>query len=165
MACGKHFKPANYDPGAKFCCKACWYEWHQGDRHGQFDQIELTCEWCGDVFYRNPFEVAKSEHHYCGQSCAAKAHSLKLRGMTGGEPQQASYYALSAWRSARMKALERDQFRCIKCGMDEDEHRVRYRTGLHVDHIVPRRYGGGDDLSNLQSLCCICHNKKTSSGV
>ena len=30
-----------------------------------------------------------------------------------------------------------------------------------VDHIVARRRGGSDDVSNLQALCHSCHSKKT----
>jgi len=31
-----------------------------------------------------------------------------------------------------------------------------------VDHIVPKRQGGSDSMSNLQSLCNRCHQYKTS---
>jgi 5-methylcytosine-specific restriction protein A len=30
-----------------------------------------------------------------------------------------------------------------------------------VDHIVPLRHGGTDDLTNLQTLCLRCHGRKT----
>ena len=35
------------------------------------------------------------------------------------------------------------------------------RPATDVDHIVPKVYGGGDDASNLQSLCAGHHRQKT----
>ena len=32
-----------------------------------------------------------------------------------------------------------------------------------VDHKIPKRQGGTDDDSNLQSLCQACHNHKTAN--
>lgn len=32
-----------------------------------------------------------------------------------------------------------------------------------VDHITARRFGGGDEWENLQSLCHECHSKKTAN--
>lgn len=43
--------------------------------------------------------------------------------------------------------------RCATCGAPATE----------VDHIRQRADGGSDDFTNLQSLCHICHNKKTKS--
>ena len=57
------------------------------------------------------------------------------------------------WKLARRAALERDGWRCVKCG----------RSGmLQVDHIVPLSQGGdGYLLTGLQSLCRNCHWDKT----
>ena len=58
------------------------------------------------------------------------------------------------WTALRMEILERDGFKCCKCGD---------RGRLEVDHIQPVRTH--PDLayapSNLQALCPICHTKKT----
>lgn len=37
---------------------------------------------------------------------------------------------------------------CLKCGSTKK---------LHVDHVIPQRYGGTDDESNLQTLCHKCN--------
>ena len=57
-------------------------------------------------------------------------------------------------RNNRIKM--RDQWTCRLCG----------RTTIHleVDHIIPLSQGGGEDDSNLQSLCAghgNCHDIKT----
>lgn len=45
----------------------------------------------------------------------------------------------------------RDGQRCLCCGATKR---------LQVDHIVPRYYGGTDDLENLQMLCSRCNGHK-----
>jgi hypothetical protein len=47
----------------------------------------------------------------------------------------------------RYEVLKRAQFHCELCGISHD-HRA-----LEVDHVLPRKHGGTDDLSNLQALC------------
>jgi 5-methylcytosine-specific restriction protein A len=66
----------------------------------------------------------------------------------------ASHYASASFRAARTAVLVRDCFTCRSCG--------RVVTQLpQVDHIVPIRHGGTDDLTNLQTLCLRCHGRKT----
>ena len=61
------------------------------------------------------------------------------------------------WRVARLKALDRDGWACVKCG-----HKGR----LEVDHIVPLEdledRTGMYALSNLQTLCRTDHFSKSS---
>ena len=57
-----------------------------------------------------------------------------------------------AWARLRRAVLERDGYRCVKCG----------RSGrLEVDHRIRKEDGGGDELDNLQALCRECHGAKT----
>lgn len=58
------------------------------------------------------------------------------------------------WRAVRRAALDRDAWRCRRCG----------RAGvLEVDHVIPVQDGGAPyDLDNLQSLCRRCHRDKTN---
>ena len=48
----------------------------------------------------------------------------------------------------RPLVLERDGFRCTKCGCPDN---------LHVHHIKEKSKGGSNELSNLITLCRDCH--------
>jgi 5-methylcytosine-specific restriction protein A len=58
------------------------------------------------------------------------------------------------WKALRLKALERDGWKCVQCPE---------RRGLEVDHVLPVR--DRPDLAwtldNLQCLCGRCHARKT----
>jgi 5-methylcytosine-specific restriction endonuclease McrA len=46
--------------------------------------------------------------------------------------------------------------RCDQCGQTPAGHGVV----LHVDHKIPRAWGGADELANLQALCSECNEGK-----
>lgn len=52
------------------------------------------------------------------------------------------------WSDIRRLVLKRDNRRCRICGK---------RNSTQVHHIVPRRKGGTEKLSNLATLCGRCH--------
>lgn len=56
----------------------------------------------------------------------------------------------SHWRKLREIVIRRDAGACQLCGQE----------GKHVDHIVPRKLGGTDELHNLQLLCVQCNLRK-----
>lgn len=56
--------------------------------------------------------------------------------------------------TVRYAVLKRAGFRCELCGVAADER------SLEVDHILPRRHGGSDDITNLQALCYKCNANK-----
>jgi len=59
----------------------------------------------------------------------------------------------------RYDVLYRANFRCQACGVAaSDGEDVR----LEVDHIVPKSWGGSDDLDNLQVLCAACNTSKSN---
>jgi 5-methylcytosine-specific restriction protein A len=55
----------------------------------------------------------------------------------------------------RTRVMERDGFRCRRCGATPD------RAQLVVDHVVPVAKGGTADPSNLQTLCEPCNAGKS----
>jgi 5-methylcytosine-specific restriction endonuclease McrA len=62
-----------------------------------------------------------------------------------------SYGSREQWQELRAKVLLRDGYRCRDCGSV---------SGLTVDHIIPIAQGGRSVVSNLRTLCYICHGKK-----
>ena len=57
------------------------------------------------------------------------------------------------WEKTRRRILERDGGRCYLCG----------RGGCRkVDHIVPVSQGGGEEDSNLGTICDPCERRKTA---
>ncbi len=63
------------------------------------------------------------------------------------------------WDEIRWRVYERDMHTCQICGAQD--------VMVHADHIVPRGKGkdGSDNLSNLQTLCGVCHALKTGYGA
>lgn len=60
-------------------------------------------------------------------------------------------------RIGRFLILERDEFRCIYCGLSSVEEAAQ----LHVDHIIPRASGGEDIAKNLITACARCNLEKS----
>ncbi|MEH2067557.1 MAG: HNH endonuclease signature motif containing protein [Nostoc sp.] len=59
--------------------------------------------------------------------------------------------------SIRFAVLQRDSHKCVSCGKSPPE------VILEVDHKKPFSKGGGNDMSNLQTLCFECNRGKGAS--
>ena len=46
------------------------------------------------------------------------------------------------------------KYRCVRCGGHFD------KSQIEIDHRIPKREGGTDDLWNLQPLCVHCNRSK-----
>ena len=77
---------------------------------------------------------------------------LQKRGTAVYDHRRAAIGYLSG--SLRYEVLKRAGFRCELCGISADER------AIEVDHILPRKHGGTDDLTNLQALCFKCNANK-----
>jgi 5-methylcytosine-specific restriction endonuclease McrA len=58
---------------------------------------------------------------------------------------------VGTWKAQRRLVRERDGGVCRDCGSTD-------RPQVH--HVLPARYGGTHDLSNLVTLCRSCHSKE-----
>lgn len=54
----------------------------------------------------------------------------------------------------RRYVFDRDRDQCQSCGQTQLE------VQLTVDHIIPLARGGSNDISNLQTLCLKCNQRK-----
>lgn len=54
----------------------------------------------------------------------------------------------------RNYVFQRDKYQCQSCGKTNSE------TELNIDHIIPLASGGSNDISNLQTLCHACNQRK-----
>ncbi len=57
-------------------------------------------------------------------------------------------------KEVRRYVFLRDNYQCKSCGKTANE------TELTIDHIIPLSKGGSNDISNLQTLCSECNQKK-----
>lgn len=61
---------------------------------------------------------------------------------------------------SRRRVRERAGYRCEYCGLRQ-EH-LPY-VAFHVEHVIPRKHGGLDDLANLALACDRCNFHKGSN--
>lgn len=80
---------------------------------------------------------------------------------------KAYYRDLARFGGNRTKALERDGYACVNCGMTDTQHKKTWGFSITVDHIDGKgRYSEvkNHSLDNLQTLCVVCHSRKDSVG-
>lgn len=73
--------------------------------------------------------------------------------------QARAFYHSKEWERVRLAVLSRDNFLCQECLKNK-----RITRAVIADHIVPLLVAWDKrlDMSNLQSLCQACHNRKTA---
>lgn len=74
------------------------------------------------------------------------------RGTAMWDHRHRSHRALSG--TLRYEVLKRAHYRCELCGISAEI------KALEVDHILPRKHRGSDDITNLQALCYTCNASK-----
>lgn len=65
-------------------------------------------------------------------------------------------YRGAHWYRAQEERRKFDGYKCQDCG----KHQASQNRKLDVHHIIDFKDGGGNDLSNLITLCRSCHNKR-----
>jgi len=59
--------------------------------------------------------------------------------------------------ATRRQVRRRADDRCEYCRLTQEAAPV---ATLHIEHIIPKQHGGGDDLSNLALACFHCNQHK-----
>lgn len=89
------------------------------------------------------------DHFVIPSATAANGYTYKLAGrrtVSKADPK--------ITKTVRAEVLKNQ--RCDMCGQSPAEDGVR----LHVDHKIPREWGGTSDIDNLQALCSDCNEGK-----
>jgi len=60
-------------------------------------------------------------------------------------------------QDTRARVRERAGNRCEYCGLHQDDSPLAL---LHIEHIIPKKHGGSDALSNLALACIDCNLHK-----
>lgn len=113
-------------------------------RCGRFVPYGVTyCETCAPVMERLIAERREQSKR------ASNRKYNKTR-----DPKYTRFYNSKEWRTLSLACLQRDNYKCRKCGKFASES----------DHIIPIQTPDGWerrlDIDNTQSLCLDCHNKK-----
>lgn len=129
----------------------------QANRRGRF----INCAVCDVVFWVNPYqENQKYPRKCCSQNCFRIRQRETMSGeknpsWKGGVTSRIKKGNIFISKSSfRFDVLERDNWTCVKCGIDDEEV-------LEVDHILEVSVGGKTEMENLQTLCANCHRRKT----
>lgn len=171
--CGKELnrtpqRVAKYE--RQFCDKKCEAEWRRG-RTGkdapQFKENIIECSWCGREFHRQPGSERKSKRNFCSLDCKNEWLSDYLTGSNHPQYIEGEFHYGEGWNEEKRKNVrERDGFRCVYCGIDNDTHKEMYGSKLHVHHIKPARLVEDESernaMENLETVCSSCHRKVES---
>ena len=111
----------------------------------------------GGMYQLNQFdELSKSEIDSLIGICQQKlAEYLRVHSGWRWSHRGKSDGYISA--SKKLKVLLDSKYRCLLCGKLEGD------SFLTIDHIIPRKFGGGDDIENLQALCLSCNSLKSAN--
>ena len=86
----------------------------------------------------------------------------------GIKPELARRLDRADWRCIRLLCYERDNWMCADCNLkclNTSDSKLYPKRKIQAHHIIPRRDGGSDDLSNLVTLCMSCHHKRERASL
>ena len=157
--CGNEYlaRPGAGGDGQRFCSVACSNRGRKGADEGMTD---VACDNCGQIFRRWPSQLEGYQFHFCGMTCKNEFHAEFVSGegnprWTGG----ATDYRGADWPKARRAAIERDGHTCQECGISEAQAIDTYHQPLQVHHKIRYHDSQDNSLSNLVTLCVVCHGK------
>lgn len=160
--CGETFKD-------KHAIRAHHSQTHGGP--GIAGKAEVECSYCGKTIERKLSIIEQNQRFYCSTECEGSWKSEyqgAYRWSDDKEYYSGDYYGAN-WERQREKRLEVDEYKCVACGMTNEEHKEKQGRSLSVHHIrdidefrdpetneVPNE---ANKISNLITMCRPCHKK------
>lgn len=121
-------------------------------------RITTNCEQCGSILRIHEWRRARNSYRvFCSSACYGQWLSENIVGENHHQWKGGSLDYGTGWWKARREALERDDYRCVRCEKTADE----LEQNPDVHHIKPvREFENPEEahtLTNLVSLCRSCH--------
>ncbi len=167
--CGTSFEPKASNQS---CCSLPCAHVASGDSQRKRFAI---CLYCGRIWkprqtvgrLNRPLVFCSGEHYRLHlRKNGRAAHRLLVRqaqqAISGADLSPGDPTKPFIKSELRSKVLERDGLTCQECGCElhDIKNQIDDRKAT-VDHIVPRCFGGGDELDNLR---CLCHRCNSAQG-
>lgn len=144
--------------------RALILEYFKSNPNRDIEHPEIV-DWLTKTYKKRAGEVFRDPDRGIRQ-LAQQGYLIKVKkGVYRYEPQNIKERSLSDFTLRQKKAvLKRDSYKCVQCGMGKKEG-----VELHIDHIIPRDFGGKAIIDNAQVLCSRCNFlkknlKQTESG-
>lgn len=150
----------------QFCnseCRGAYFSANPSELHEQ-ERVTVHCDWCGESDERIPHRVSRNQFHFCDNACKGEWRSEYVTGdehpnwKGGFDP----YYGPN-WVTQRELTRERDNYRCVLCGVSDSASQIIHDKELAVHHVT--RLNDFDnpvkanELSNLLTVCTFCHQR------
>jgi endogenous inhibitor of DNA gyrase (YacG/DUF329 family) len=139
--CKTDFEVRPHIKNRKYCSNNCRDEYRKsrtGVDHPLYNRTDVPCEICGTIVLVTKSRLKNKTHAYCSAECGREAHKRSLTG----RPRSNN-------RSGKYAARVRDGGKCVLCG---------FSVVTNVHHIIRKKDGGSNDLTNLVTLCPNHHH-------
>lgn len=117
------------------------------------------CRECGKRFQRSHNSLSTRYCTTCSKERRKGRHQKKVNKNKRGVA--ATYHGFGK----AMPKTSPEGASCGVCNLSNKEHKKKFKTGLHRDHIIPARraeqWGDAHNERNLMWLCFDCHGTKT----
>lgn len=158
-----------------FCSRDCYNSWdseekkESGNPMWSGGKVSMVCDECSSEFERR--KSRKSENKFCSNQCRLvwfeREHDTPSPMYGSDNPQWSGgyegYYGEN-WNEERRKALRNAEYECKLCGMERDDHYLKYGFDLEVHHRIPVSAFDVVENANFQNnlvVCCRnCHQSK-----
>lgn len=150
--CGESFTSARSN--IKYCSQKC-------ASYHKIKRINVVCDFCGEIFSRQPSQFNGKHYKYCSIECKNKGESKYFSGENSHaynheKPEEErlierKYIGYYEWRKA---VYDRDNYTCQCCGDDVGGNLAAHHILNYSEHIELRT-----DIKNGVTMCKDCHKR------